>query len=492
MISAKSDNSVYQVNHYINGEYLSAEGKQLTIYNPATGESVGKVAVADHKIVNKAVIAAEQAYISWSKTTPLQRAKLMFRYKFLLEKNLSLLAEMVTRENGKTIAESLGSIQRGIDVVDYASNIPTHLKGSFTDKVATDVDCYSLYQPLGVCAGITPFNFPAMIPLWMFPMAIACGNTFILKPSEKDPSCANRLVELAKEAGIPDGVINVIHGDKDAVDALLTHSKIKAISFVGSSAVAEHVYKTAINHNKRAQCFGGAKNHCVVMPDANLDEVAKVIVNSAYGCAGERCMAISVVVAVGDQVADKLVKKMQPIIEQLRIGPGENENVDMGPLVTESHYNKVKNYIETGKKEGARLVIDGSKRIIQNKGFFMAGYLFDHVKPTMRIYQEEIFGPILCIVRVENFDDALEMINQQLYGNGTAVFTRDGAIARRFAEEVEVGMVGINVAIPVPVAHMSFGGWKHSIFADIGMYGNESIRFYTRLKTVTQRWSLKD
>lgn len=471
----------YVVPHYINGKSILIQGRQLDIYQPATGEIAGHVNVANKSLIDQAVVVAKQAFQSWSQTTPLQRAKILFRFKYLLDENINELAEMITREHGKTLIEAKGSVQRGIDVVDFVCGIPNLLKSSFAEEVSNGMDCYSLHQALGVCVGITPFNFPGMIPLWMFPMAIACGNTFILKPSEKDPSCSIRLVELAKQAGVPDGVVNVLQGDKETVDGLITHPDVKAVSFVGSSLVAEEVYKTAINHNKRAQAFGGAKNHCIIMPDANLTEAVNVILPSAYGSAGERCMAISVIVTVGDKTADKVVKML---CEKLQ------NPFEMSPLITKQHCEKVKSYIEMGQKEGATLVIDG--RIENPTGFLMEPSLFDHVKPTMRIYQEEIFGPVLCVVRVPDFETALTLINDHEYGNGTAIFTNDGFIARMFAEKVQVGMVGINVPVPVPVAYHSFGGWKRSVFADIGMYGTEAIRFYTKLKTVTAKWFPKE
>lgn len=480
----------YEVPHFINGQSVSHQGEALNLYNPAEGKTAGFVNVADKKVVDEAVNAAKLAFSSWSMTPPAQRAKILFKFKGLLDQNIEDLAKLITREHGKTLIEAMGSIQRGIDVVDFTCGIPFHLKGSFAEEVAAGMDSYSLHQPLGVCAGITPFNFPAMIPLWMFPMAIACGNTFVLKPSEKDPSCSIRLVELATEAGVPKGVVNVVQGNKQTVDALLTHPDIKAMSFVGSTAIAEYVYKTGTANNKRVQAFGGAKNHCIVMPDADLNRAVDSIVLAAYGSAGERCMAISVVIAVGDQIADELIKRMKSSIEKLKVGSGFTENIDIGPLVTQAHWERVKAYIDLGKQEGAKLIIDGSefKPKGLEKGYFMGASLFDHVKPSMRIYQEEIFGPVLCIVRVPNFEKALELINEHEYGNGTAIYTSDGYTARMFVEKVQVGMVGVNVPIPVPVAYHSFGGWKRSIFADIGMYGTESVRFYTKLKTVTQRW----
>ena len=484
---------MYEVPHFINGEIYHSRGKKLDIYDPALGTVVGNVNAADKDTIEKAVAAAAAAFPDWSATTPLQRAKILFRFKYLLDQHTNELAALVTREHGKTLAEAVGSIQRGIDVVDFACGIPNLLKGSFAEEVAAGIDSYSLNQALGVCVGITPFNFPAMIPLWMFPMAIACGNTFVLKPSEKDPSCAVRLAELASMAGVPNGVVNVIQGNRDTVTDLLIHPTVKAVSFVGSSTVADYVYKTATTHNKRVQAFGGAKNHCIVMPDADLNKAAETIVASAYGSAGERCMAISVVVAIGDDVADKLVKLMQPHIEKLRMGPGTAPDTDVGPLVTREHWERVKFYVDLGQQEGAQLAIDGSKQTANlQQGFFMGAYLFDHVKPNMRIYKEEIFGPVLIVMRMPDFDSALQLINEHEYGNGTAIFTRDGYTARTFAEKVQAGMVGINVPIPVPVAYQSFGGWKRSIFSDIGMYGSESVRFYTKLKTVTQRWLPKE
>lgn len=481
---------MYEVPHYINGKSILSPGRKLDLYNPAMGKVSGRISVADTHWVDKAVEAAKTAFLSWSRTTPSQRAKILFRYKALLDQHKKDLAKLVTQEHGKTFNEALASIQRGIDVVDFTCGIANHLKGDYAAEVSTGVDSYSLHQPLGVCIGITPFNFPAMIPLWMFPMAIACGNTFILKPSEKDPSCPLRLVELINEAGLPDGVVNVVQGDKETVDALLMHPEVKAVSFVGSSVVADAIYKTASSQHKRVQAFGGAKNHCIVMADADLDQAADALVTSAYDCAGERCMAISVILAVGDKVADTLIEKMTPRITHLKIGPGTHSDIEMGPLVTQLHLEKVKSYVELGKEEGAQLIIDRSndKPKDYENGFFMGPCLFDHVQPTMRIYREEIFGPVLSIVRVADFDTALMLINQHEYGNGTAIFTRDGHLARTFADKVQVGMVGVNIPVPVPVAHHSFGGWKRSIFSDIGMYGDEAIRFYTKLKTVTQRW----
>src|SRR3990167_7193425 len=480
----------YDVPHIVNGQSQSQASRKLDVYDPVAGQVAGYVSVADSNMVQQAIAAAKQAFTSWSTNVFPQRAKILFRFKTLLDKNLDELAKLVTQEHGKTLVEAIGSVQRGIDVVDFTCSIPHHLQGMFTDNVSVGIDCYSLHQPVGVCVGITPFNFPAMIPLWMFPMAIACGNTFVLKPSEKDPSCSVRLVELAKEAGVPDGVVNIVHGDKETVDALLMHPDIQAISFVGSSAVAEYVYRTGITHNKRVQAFGGAKNHCIVMPDADVNQAAEQLIAAAFGSAGERCMAISIVLTIGDDTADKLISIMQAKIKNLKIGSGLSTDTDMGPLITQAHWERVQSYIALGKQEGAKLVIDGShyKPKSCSDGFFMGACLFYHVTPNMRIYKEEIFGPVLGIVRVANFDQALQLINAHEYGNGTAIFTSSGYIARTFAEKVQVGMVGINLPVPVPVAYHSFGGWKRSIFSDIGMYGTEAIRFYTKLKTVTQRW----
>lgn len=432
----------------------------------------------------------KNAFPAWAAFSPLKRARILFKYKTLLENHIDELAQLVTKEHGKTLSDARASVQRGIDVVEFVCGIPHLLKGHYSEEVATDIDSYSVRQPLGVCVGITPFNFPAMIPLWMFPMAIACGNTFVLKPSEKDPSCSIRLVELAKEAGVPDGVVNVVQGDKVAVDELLIHPDVKAVSFVGSTPIAEYVYKTATAHGKRAQAFGGAKNHGVVMPDVELDQTADALVGAAYGSAGERCMAISVAVVVGDKLADELVKKIIPRVEKLKIGAGTEPDVEMGPLINEAHWQRVKSYIDLGAKEGAKLVIDGRdyKDKKHAKGFFMGASLFDHVTPEMRIYKEEIFGPVLSIVRTQDLNTALKLINEHEFGNGTAIFTRDGNAARTFANQVQVGMVGINIPIPVPVAYHSFGGWKRSLFGDIHMHGNEGVQFYTKLKTITQRW----
>jgi malonate-semialdehyde dehydrogenase (acetylating)/methylmalonate-semialdehyde dehydrogenase len=481
---------VYQVTHFINGQLVSAKERTLNITNPATGDVIGQVAMADKNRVEQAILAAKNAFITWSAMTPLRRARILFQYKILLEKNIDVLAKLITQEHGKTLADARGSVQRGIEVVEFVCGIPYHLKGSYAEEVATEVDSYSIRQPLGVCVGITPFNFPAMIPLWMFPMAIACGNTFVLKPSEKDPSCSIKLAELIKEAGIPDGVVNVVQGDQEAVEVLLTHPDVKAVSFVGSTSVAEKVYQTAVTHGKRAQAFGGAKNHCVIMPDADLDQAVDALIGAAYGSAGERCMAISVAVAVGDYLADKLVTELKPRVQQLKIGPGNLSETEMGPLITKQHYERVKSYVDLGVKEGAELVVDGRdfKLSDYKNGFYLGGCLFDKVKTNMRIYKEEIFGPVLSVVRVPDLESAIKLVSEHEYGNGTAIFTRDGYVSRTFASKVQVGMIGINVPIPVPVAYQTFGGWKRSVFGDIPMHNIDGVRFYTKIKTITQRW----
>jgi malonate-semialdehyde dehydrogenase (acetylating)/methylmalonate-semialdehyde dehydrogenase len=479
-----------KIPHFINGQAVSSTGDILDVYQPVTGKKSGQITVADQACVDKAIMAAVSASTRWSLTTPLERVSILSRYQRLLEQEIEHLAKIITQEHGKTVNEAIGSVQRGIDVLSFACGIPTHLKGNFTEDVSSGIDAYSLRQSLGVCVGITPFNFPGMIPLWMLSMAIACGNTFVLKPSEKNPSCAIRLAELAKEAGLPDGVLNVVQGDKTTVDVLVTHPEVKAVSFVGSSPVAESVYKTAIANNKRAQAFGGAKNHCLIMPDVDIESTAKAIVTSAFGSAGERCMAISVVLVLGDSLAEALIKRLIPLIQQLKVGPGTDTDTDIGPLISQAHWERVKSYVEIGKQEGAALLLDGSeyKPDHYQDGFFMGPCLFDHVKPHMKIYREEIFGPVLCIVRIPDIGTALNLINQHDYGNGASIFTRDAYTARTFSKKVEAGMVGVNIAIPVPVAYHSFGGWKKSVFADIGMFGEEAIRFYTKLKTVTQRF----
>lgn len=481
----------YTIKHYIEGAWTAdADASMHPIYNPATGEQSGEVAFATDQDIANAVEAAQSAFHDWSTTTPLKRARVIFKFKDLLEAHSDELAELVTAEHGKTLADAKGSVARGIELTEFICGVPNMLKGSYSENVGTEVDSYTIRQPLGVCVGVTPFNFPVMVPIWMFVPAIACGNTFILKPSEKDPSAPMRMAELMQEAGLPDGVLNVVHGDKNTVDALITHEKVQAVSCIGSTPVAEHIYQTAVGKGKRAQAFGGAKNHCIVMPDADLDEAASAIAGAAFGSAGERCMAISVAVVVGDKIADALLEKLEANSKQLRISSGTEEDVDMGPLVTAEHRQRVVDYINKGVEEGATLVVDGREFRADDypNGFFLGACIFDNVATTMRIYQEEIFGPVLCIVRVPDFASALRLVNEHPFGNGTAIFTRDGDTAHTFATQVQVGMVGINVAIPVPVAYHAFGGWKRSVFGDTSLHSEESVRFYTKSKTVTQRW----
>ena len=465
-------------------------GRFGDVFDPGTGEVSARAPYASTEEVHAAVQAAQAAWPGWAATPPAQRARVMFRFRDLVEQHKHDVAKLVASEHGKTLDDALGSVLRGAEIIEFACGIPQLLKGEHNENVAGNIDSYAVRQPLGVCVGITPFNFPAMVPLWMYPIALACGNTFVLKPSERDPSAALRLAELAGEAGLPDGVLNVLVGDKVAVDALLVHPDVAAVSFVGSTPVAEHVYRTATAHGKRVQALGGAKNHLVVMPDADLQVTADALVGSAYGSAGERCMAVSVAVAVGDRVADALVSELKPRIEKLRLGPHTDPKAEMGPLVTGAHRAKVAGYVDTGVAEGANLVVDGRGYQVPGHegGFFHGGCLFDRVTPEMRIYKEEIFGPVLCVVRAESYEQALRLVNEHEYGNGAAIFTRDGETARDFCARVKVGMVGINVPIPVPTAYHSFGGWKRSLFGDHHMHGPEGVRFYTRLKTVTSRW----
>ena len=481
---------VQELTHWINGQHVKgSSGRFGDVYNPATGEMVSQVPLASQGELAAAVEAAKSAWPDWAQTPPLSRARIMFKYKALIEENADELAAIITAEHGKVLSDAHGSLTRGLEVVEYACGIPQLLKGEYTEQVGRGIDAWTTRQPIGVCAGITPFNFPAMVPMWMYPMAIACGNTFILKPSEKDPSCALRLAELASEAGLPDGVLNVVNGDKVAVDAILAHPHIPAISFVGSTPIARYIYATGTANGKRVQALGGAKNHMVVMPDADVDQAADALMGAAYGSAGERCMAISVAVAVGD-AGDRLMDFLKPKVEALKIGPGTDESMDMGPLVTADHLRKVSSYVEVGIEEGAELVVDGRDYSIQGyeKGFFIGGCLFDNVTPDMRIYKEEIFGPVLSVVRSPDFDMALQIINDHEFGNGVSIFTRDGDAAREFTNRIEVGMVGVNVPIPVPMAFHSFGGWKGSLFGDTHMHGPEGVRFYTRQKAVTSRW----
>ncbi|MDO8430938.1 MAG: CoA-acylating methylmalonate-semialdehyde dehydrogenase [Candidatus Binatus sp.] len=480
-----------EIRHYIGGHAVEgSSGRRGEVFNPATGEVTGRVAFASSDEVDRAVAAARDAFQSWSQVPAIRRARVMFSFLRLLERDLKKIAVAITAEHGKTIPDAEGEVQRGIEVVEFACGIPAMLKGEFSDNVSAGLDTHSLRQPLGVVAGITPFNFPAMVPMWMFPIAIACGNTFVLKPSERDPSASMMLAELLREAGLPDGVFNVVHGDKDAVEAILAHPEVAAVSSVGSTAVAEHIFRTASAHGKRVQALGGAKNHMVVMPDADVGDAVDATIGAAYGAAGERCMAVSVVVAVGDATADALVERLSPRVRALKIGPGMQAGVEMGPLVTGQHRERVRGYIDLGVEEGAQLVVDGRGVRVpgHERGFFIGGTLFDRVQPSMRIYQEEIFGPVLAIVRVPDFESAIDLVDRHEYGNGAAIFTRDGGAAREFAARVKIGMVGVNVPIPVPIAFHAFGGWKRSLFGDRNVYGTEGVQFYTRLKTVTSRW----
>jgi len=479
-----------EIGHFIGGKTVQGKsGRTGNVHNPATGEVSGKVALASAAEMREAVAVAAKAFPEWAATPPLMRARVMFKFKELIEKHRDELAKIVTSEHGKIFEDAKGSVTRGLEVVEFACGIPHLLRGDFTENVGRGIDSWSVRQPLGVVAGITPFNFPAMVPMWMFPMAIACGNTFILKPSEKDPSTSMRLAELAKEAGLPDGVLNVVNGDKEAVDAILGDPTIQAVSFVGSTAVGEYIYKTGCAAGKRVQALCGAKNHMIVMPDADLDQAVDALMGAAYGSAGERCMAVSVAVTVG-KAGDALMKKLEPKVRSLKVGPGMDPESEMGPLVTKEHYEKVRGYVDIGEREGAKLVVDGRGLKLQGyeKGYFLGGCLFDEVKPSMRIYKEEIFGPVLAVVRADSFDQALKLVNDHEYGNGAAIFTRDGDAARTFTQGVQAGMVGVNVPIPVPMAFHSFGGWKRSLFGDRNAYGADSIGFYTKFKTTTARW----
>ena len=477
--------------HFING--LSVEGTRGRfgeVYDPATGRVTARVPLASRDEVSAAVSAAAAAFPAWAATTPLNRARVMFRFKALLEQHADEIAAAITAEHGKVLSDARGELTRGIEVVEFACGIPQLLKGEHSINVGGGVDSWSQLAPLGVVAGITPFNFPCMVPMWMFPVAIACGNTFVLKPSERDPGPPLILARLLKEAGLPDGVFNVVHGDKEAVDALLEDPRVQALSFVGSTPIAEYIYAKGCAAGKRVQALGGAKNHMVVMPDADLDQAASALMGAGYGSAGERCMAISVAVCVGDATADALVAKLKPMVEALRVGPGCVGDPDMGPLVTGAHRDKVRAYVDAGVAEGADLVVDGRglKVAGHEDGFFLGGCLFDRVTPDMSIHREEIFGPVLSVVRVPDFNAAVALVNGHEYGNGSAIFTRDGDSARQYVQQVEAGMVGVNVPIPVPMAFHSFGGWKRSLFGPLHMHGPDGVRFYTRMKTVTARW----
>ena len=481
------------IGNYIQGRRAaSTSGRSAPVYNPATGERRRNVALSSEDETRSAIAAAQQAFASWKAVTPLNRARVMFAFKALVEEHRHELAELITMEHGKVLSDARNELGRGLEVVEFATGIPHLLKGEHSLNVGRGVDGYSLMQPLGVCAGISPFNFPAMVPMWMFPVAIACGNTFVMKPSEKDPSVTLRLAELLTESGLPDGVFNIVNGDKSAVDVLLTDERVEAVSFVGSTPVAKYVYATAGACGKRVQALGGAKNHMLVMPDADPDQVVQSLMGAAYGSAGERCMAISVAVCVGDDVADRLVGRLEREIDSLRVGPGYGleQEAQMGPLISADHAARVRAYIDSGVEEGAVLRRDGRdfRCSAENRGFFVGPTLFDRVKRGMRIYDEEIFGPVLSVVRVDSRDEAVRLINEHEFGNGTAIFTRDGDSARRFCEEIQVGMVGVNVPIPVPMAFHSFGGWKRSLFGPLHMHGPDGVRFYTRMKSVTARW----
>lgn len=482
---------VKELHHFIGGKKVAGKsGRFLDVYNPTTGEVASKAPLATRAEVEAAIADSQKAFAEWSMTSPLTRARVMFKFKELCEKHADELATLISNEHGKVFSDAKGSLQRGLEVVEFACGIPHLLKGEYSDNVARGIDVYSMRQPLGVVAGITPFNFPAMVPMWMFGVAVAAGNCFILKPSEKDPSCPLRLAELMLEAGAPPGVLNCVIGDKESVDTLLTDPRIQAVSFVGSTPIAQYVYATAAAHGKRVQAMGGAKNHMIVMPDADMDQAVDALIGAAYGSAGERCMAVSVAVPVGKSTADRLVEALAPRVRALKIGPSLDKESEMGPLVTAEHLAKVKGYVDTGVKEGAKLVVDGRGLNLQGfeKGHFMGGCLFDNVTPEMRIYKEEIFGPVLSVVRTESFEEAAKLPTEHEFGNGVAIFTRDGDAARDFAAKVQVGMVGINVPIPVPLAFHTFGGWKKSAFGDTNQHGPEGVKFYTKIKTVTARW----
>jgi malonate-semialdehyde dehydrogenase (acetylating)/methylmalonate-semialdehyde dehydrogenase len=481
------------IGNFINGELsASKSGRTAPIFNPATGAQIKSVTLSTSDETEAAIGVAQAAFASWSKVTPLNRSRIMFRFKALLEQNIDQLAEMITLEHGKVLSDAKGELTRGIEVVEFACGIPHLLKGEHSLNVGRGVDSFSMMQPLGVCAGISPFNFPVMVPMWMFPIALACGNTFIMKPSEKDPSVIMRVAELLTEAGLPDGVFNIVNGDKESVDALLCDSRVQAVSFVGSTPIAEYIYATGSMLGKRVQALGGAKNHIIVMPDAEVEQVTSALMGAAFGSAGERCMAISVAVCVDDNTADQLIAKLHQEISEMRVGPGSGfiEEPHMGPLVSQAHAEKVRGYIDDGIKDGATLLVDGRnfKVLDHEQGYFVGPTLFDHVKPGMRIYNEEIFGPVLCVVRVDSYQEAVTLINSHEYGNGTSIFTTDGDTARQFCEQIQVGMVGVNIPIPVPMAFHSFGGWKRSVFGPLNMHGTDGVRFYTKMKTVTARW----
>jgi len=485
------DKSVTQtLGHLIDGQIVHDTARTQPVFNPATGQSSLNVALASKATVEQAIASAEKAFPAWRNTPPLKRARVMSKLKVLLEENADKIAAMITAEHGKVLNDAHGELQRGIENVEYASYAPELLKGEHSRNVGPNIDSWAEHQALGVTAGITPFNFPAMVPLWMWPMAVACGNTFVLKPSERDPSSVLFIAQLALEAGLPPGVLNVVNGDKEAVDALLHDPRVQAVSFVGSTPIAEYIYSEGTKHGKRVQALGGAKNHAVVMPDADVANAVTAMMGAAYGSCGERCMAVPLIVAVGDEVADKMIAGLKAEIADMKVGPGTDNGNDMGPLVTKPHFEKVVGYVDQGVKEGATLLVDGRGLKVKGHedGYFLGPCLFDNVKPGMVIYQEEIFGPVLGVVRVQSLEEAMQLINDHEYGNGTCIFTRDGEAARYFTDHIQVGMVGVNVPLPVPVAYHSFGGWKRSLFGDLNAYGPDAVRFYTKRKTITQRW----
>ncbi len=478
-----------KIHNYINGSKNSISAKTLEVEDPSTGEIVAEVVLSSKEDFDRAVQSSKNVQYEWSNTTPLKRSRILSNYKNLIEKNIDELAEIVSIEHGKTLADAKGSVTRGLEVVEFACGIPHLLKGEFSQNVGTNIDSWSVRQPLGICAGITPFNFPAMVPMWMFPIAIACGNSFILKPSEKDPSCSIRLAELFTDAGLPDGVFNVINGDKNIVQLILDSEDISSVSFVGSTPVAKYIYEQSAKNGKRVQALGGAKNHLVIMPDANLNQAVDGVIGAGYGSAGERCMAVSVAVAVGD-IADELVNKIQIEARKLKVAPWTDQESDMGPVISKEHKEKIEDYISVGEKEGAKLIEDGRNYKIQGyeNGYFIGPTLFDHVSKDMTIYKEEIFGPVVSVIRTKNYDEALKLVNDHKYGNGTSIYTSDGEVSRHFTTHSKIGMVGVNVPIPVPMAFHSFGGWKQSLFGDHSIHGMEGVHFFTKLKTITSRW----
>nr|ACY02895.1 DddC [Psychrobacter sp. J466] len=478
------------IGHFINGNMVSDESQTQAVYNPSTGDISKHVALGGEKTIAEAVAAAKAAFPAWSKTPPMKRARVMFKFKELLEQNADEICRLIGEEHGKIVHDAAGELQRGIENVEYACGAPELLKGEHSRNAGPNIDSWSEFHPLGVVAGITPFNFPVMVPLWMFPMAIVCGNTFVLKPSERDPSATLFIAQLLQQAGVPDGVINVVNGGKEAVDAILHHPDVKAVSFVGSTPIAEYIYTTAAAQGKRCQALGGAKNHAIVMPDADLDNVVTSLLGAAFGSSGERCMALSVAVAVGDETADKMIAALKPAIKELKIGNHSDKNNDFGPVITEAHKSKILQHIKSAADQGAELVIDGSDAAPggHENGFFVGPTLIDRVTKDMHSYEAEIFGPVLQVMRVQTMAEAVQLINDHEYGNGTCIYTRDGEAARYFIDNIEVGMVGVNIPLPVPIASQSFGGWKRSLFGDLAMYGPDGVRFFTRRKTVTQRW----